>query len=67
MNDLVKAIDYIRHEQFRPLYQSLHSHIELAHNSNLHISPSVLKDIAKRIQGIENNMVGLITKEETNG
>lgn len=61
MNDTLKTIDFIRHEQIRPLQQSLKSHIELAHNSSLHISPSVLKDIAKRVQNIENEILTLLT------
>jgi iron-sulfur cluster repair protein YtfE (RIC family) len=64
MNDLVKTIDHIRHERFRPLYQSLKSHIELSYNSSLHISPGVLKEIGKRLQQIESDMLELITKEE---
>ena len=60
MNDTLKVIDFIRHEQIRPLQQSLKSHIELAHNSNLHISPSVLKDIAKRVSNIESKILTII-------
>lgn len=63
MNDLVKTIDHIRHEHFRPMYQSLKAHIEISHNPNLHISPSVLKDILKRIALIEQNILTLIEKE----
>ena len=61
--DRLKVIDSIRHEHFRPLYQSLKAHIEIAHNSSLHISPSVLKDIAKRLNIIETEIL-LLTKEE---
>lgn len=61
MTDLIKTIDSIRHEQIRPLQQSLKAHIELAHNTNLHISPSVLKDIAKRVQHIEEEILTLLT------
>jgi len=57
-------IDRIRHEQIRPLQQSLKAHIELAHNTTLHISPSVLKDISKRVQLIENEITQLLNKEE---
>lgn len=60
MTELEKTIDLIRHEHFRPMYQSLKAHIELAHNDNLHISPSVLKDISKRLQDIEHNLLTLI-------
>ncbi len=60
MIDTIKIIDYIRHEQIRPLQQSLKAHIEIAHNSNLHISPSVLKDVAKRILEIEQNIMSLV-------
>ena len=67
MANLLITIDHIRHEQIRPLQQSLKAHIELAHNTNLHISPSVLKDIMRRIQHIENEMLTLVNKEETNG
>ncbi len=63
MSDLVKTIDHIRHEHFRPLQQSLKAHIEIAHNSNLHISPSVLKEIAKRMQLIENEILTLLKEE----
>lgn len=59
MTDLVKTIDFIRHEQIRPLLQSLKAHQEIAHNSNLHISPSVLKDVAKRIIEIEQSIMSL--------
>jgi hypothetical protein len=64
MNDLIKTIDFIRHEQIRPLQQSLKAHIELAHNTNLHISPSVLRDISKRISNIEQDIMGLLIKED---
>lgn len=64
MNDLVKTIDFIRHEHFRPMYQSLKAHIEIAHNANLHISPSVLKDVVKRLTQIEQNILTLVEKEE---
>jgi hypothetical protein len=60
----VKIIDHIRHEQIRPLQQSLKAHAELAKNESLHISPSVLKDIGKRVQDIENNILMLLNKEE---
>jgi len=60
MADLVKIIDNIRHEQFRPLYQSLKSHMEIAHNQSLHISPTVLKDVIKRMQEIEQKMMLLL-------
>ena len=60
MIDKIKTIDYIRHEQIRPLQQSLKAHIEIAHNDNLHISPSVLKDVAKRLQAIESNIMTLV-------
>jgi ADP-dependent phosphofructokinase/glucokinase len=60
MTDLIKTIDHIRHEQIRPLQQSLKAHIEIAHNDNLHISPSVLKDVAKRINEIEQNIMTLV-------
>jgi hypothetical protein len=56
----IKTIDYIRHEQIRPLQQSLKAHQEIAHNSNLHISPSVLKDVAKRLAAIETSIMTLI-------
>ena len=62
--DNIKAIDNLRHNHFLPLYQSLKAHIELAHNSSLHISPSVLKDIAKRIQLIEEEMLKLLKEEK---
>jgi len=64
MTDIIKTIDFIRHEQIRPLQQSLKAHIELAHNANLHISPSVLRDISKRISNIENDIMSLLIKEE---
>jgi hypothetical protein len=64
MTDIIKTIDFIRHEQIRPLQQSLKAHIELAHNTNLHISPSVLRDISKRISNIENDIMSLLIKEE---
>jgi hypothetical protein len=60
MTDLVKTIDFIRHERLHPLQQSLKAHIELSHNDNLHISSSVLKDISKRILVIENDIMSLI-------
>jgi hypothetical protein len=60
----VKIIDHIRHEQIHPLLQSIRAHQELAKNETLHISPSVLKDIAKRVQDIENNIMSILTKEE---
>lgn len=60
MTDTIKKIDYIRHEQIRPLQQSLKAHIEIAHNDNLHISPSVLKDVAKRLQLIETSIISLV-------
>ena len=63
MIDRIKVIDNLRHEHFRPLYQSLKAHIEIAHNSSLHISPSVLKDIAKRLQQIETELLELTIKE----
>jgi ADP-dependent phosphofructokinase/glucokinase len=63
MTEIEKAVDHIRHERFRPLYQSLKAHIEIAHNANLHISPSVLKDLVKRLQIIETDVMGLIIKE----
>ena len=63
MDKLIETIDAIRHEHFRPMYQSLKSHIEIAHNSNLHISPSVLKDVVKRLQQIENSILTLIKEE----
>jgi ADP-dependent phosphofructokinase/glucokinase len=60
----IKIIDHIRHEQIRPLQQNLKAHIEIAKNENLHISSSVLKDIAKRVQDIENQITSLLNKEE---
>ena len=60
MNDILKTIDFIRHEHIRPLLQSLKAHQEIAHNSNLHISPSVLKDIAKRISNIDSQILTLV-------
>jgi hypothetical protein len=60
----VKIIDHIRHEQIRPLQQSIKAHMELAKNDTMHISHSVLKDLSKRIQDIENEITGLLTKEE---
>jgi hypothetical protein len=60
MIDKIKVIDYIRHSQIHPLQQSLKAHEELAHNNNLHISPSVLKDIAKRLLQIENSVMSLL-------
>lgn len=60
MPDLVEKVNFIRHDQIHPLLQSLKAHQEIAHNSNLHISPSVLKDIAKRVQIIETNLLTLI-------
>jgi hypothetical protein len=60
MADPVKTIDLIRHEQIRPLQQSLKAHIEIARNSNLHISPSVLKDIAKRVSIIDTTLLTLL-------
>jgi hypothetical protein len=60
MSDLIKTIDCIRHEQIRPLMQSLKAHIEIAHNDSLHISPSVLKDVAKRLAGIESSIISLV-------
>ena len=60
MIDQVKVIDHIRHEQIRPLQQSLKAHIEIAHNENLHISPSVLKDVAKRLANIESSIMTLV-------
>jgi hypothetical protein len=65
----IKIIDHIRHEQIRPLQQSLKAHAEIAKNETLHISPSVLKDIAKRIQDIEQSVMSLIEteKEVVNG
>jgi len=59
MIDTIKVIDHIRHEQIRPLLQSLKAHQEIAHNTNLHISPSVLKDVAKRIVEIEQKIITL--------
>ena len=60
MNDQTKIINSIRHDQIHPLLQSLKAHIEISHNSNLHISPSVLKDVAKRIALIETNLLTLL-------
>jgi hypothetical protein len=60
MRDLIKVIDHIRHEEFRPLYQSLQAHIQIAHNSSLHISPAVLKDIVKRLKDIENQLLSVL-------
>ena len=60
MTDKIKTIDFIRHEQIRPLLQSLKAHQEIAHNTNLHISPTVLKDVAKRIVEIEQNIITLV-------
>jgi len=60
MTDLIKTIDHIRHEQIRPLQQSLKAHIEIAHNVAIHISPSVLKDVAKRLQAIELSIMTLV-------
>ena len=57
---IIKTIDYIRHEQIRPLMQSLKAHTEIAHNDNLHISPSVLKDVAKRLAAIESSVMSLV-------
>ena len=61
MADLIKTIDYIRHERLRPLQQSLKAHIEISHNENLHISPSVLKDVSKRLLQIEQDLLTLLT------
>ena len=60
MIDKIKTIDYILHEQIRPLQQSLKAHIEIAHNTALHISPSVLKDVAKRLAAIESSVMSLV-------
>jgi hypothetical protein len=60
MAETIKIIDHIRHEQIRPLQQSLKAHIEISHNENLHISPSVLKDIAKRVLQIDNELLTLL-------
>jgi hypothetical protein len=60
MTNLIETIDHIRHEQIRPLQQSLAAHIQIAHNDNLHISPSVLKDVAKRLAGIESSIMTLV-------
>jgi len=60
MIDTLKIIDHIRHEQIRPLQQSLAAHIQIAHNDAVHISPSVLKDIAKRINEIEQDIMSLV-------
>ena len=60
----IKIIDHIRHEQIRPLQQSLKAHMELAKNETMHISHTVLKDFAKRLQIIENEILSLIAKEE---
>lgn len=60
----IKVIDHIRHEQIRPLQQSLKAHIEIAYNSSLHISPQVLKDIARRIQEIDNTILTLLNGGE---
>ncbi len=59
-----KAIDNLRHNHFLPLYQSLKAHTELSYNSSLHISPSVLKDIIKRIQTIEMEVMNLLNGGE---
>jgi hypothetical protein len=60
MIDKIKVIDFIRHSQLHPLQQSLKAHEELAHNDNLHISPTVLKDISKRLLQIENSVMSLL-------
>jgi hypothetical protein len=61
--ELIKTIDFIRHEQIRPMQQSLKAHIELAHNSTLHISPQVLKDVLKRISIIDQEILTLIKED----
>jgi hypothetical protein len=60
MIDQIKVVDYIRHSQIHPLMQSLKAHVEIAHNSSLHISPSVLKDMLKRLQQIETTIMSLL-------
>jgi hypothetical protein len=62
-DSIVKTIDFIRHERIQPLLQSLKAHIELSQNDSLHISSSVLKDIAKRILVIENDVMSLIKED----
>jgi hypothetical protein len=57
-------INDLRHNHFLPLYQSLKAHSELAGNDSLHISPSVLKDVIRRVQLIENLMMGLLNGGE---
>ena len=60
----VRLINQIRHEQIHPFQQSIKAHMELAKNEALHISPTVLKDFAKRLQQIENDILLMINKEE---
>jgi hypothetical protein len=60
MTDTIKIVDRIRHEEIRPLMQSLKAHIEISHNNSLHISPSVLRDVAKRLAVIESSIMSLV-------
>ncbi len=57
-------INDLRHNHFLPLYQSLKAHQELAQNETMHISPSVLKDIIRRIQTIEAEMMNMLNGGE---
>ena len=59
-----QIINNLKHNHFLPLYQSLKAHIELAHNNSLHISPAVLKDLARRIQTIETEIMSLLNGGE---
>ena len=62
MNKMVdtKVIDNLRHNHFLPLYQSLKAHTELSNNNSFHISPMVLKDVIRRIQAIETEVMNLM-------
>jgi predicted metalloprotease len=62
--ETTKIIDDLKHNHFLPLYQSLKAHIDLSYSTSFHISSSVLKDIVRRVQAIEEEMLGLLNNKE---
>jgi len=59
-----KLINNFLHNILLPIQQSLKAHIELSRNQSLHIQPKVLKDISKRLDGLRNELLVLMDKEE---
>jgi len=55
--DNTKLLDKIRHEYFKPLHQCINAHAELAKSNVMHISSKVLRDIGKRIQELEQELM----------